>query len=84
MYNLQNLEFVQILPEKQGLCAYASYPGWYHRYSFFVQNDGKVKGKNSSGYWQELSEETASIIRAKIHTLLKGNKVPTTNDWQSL
>ncbi len=83
MHNLQNLEFIQVVPERDGLSAYASYPGWYYRYAFFVHNNGTVKGKTSSGYWQDLSGETASIIRAKIHTLLKGdNKVPTEdNAW---
>jgi len=70
MYTLRDLEFITFKPVKGGFNVSASYPGWNHRFDFFVRFGGSVEGRTSSGRWQELSEESSSIIRAKVKNIL--------------
>ena len=66
MYTLQNLEFTRLQPSEKGIFAFAKYPGWCYEYNFLLEDTGKVKGRTSLGFWQELSSEATSFIQAKI------------------
>ena len=64
MCSFQNLEVTGILPAKEGIIASTRYADWSNSYDFLILPDGEVKGRTLSG-WQELTQETISLIRAK-------------------
>ncbi len=70
MYTIGDLEITKLLPSSDGIYAYATYPSWSKRFSFFVKDNGTVMGQSSSGTWLEVSDEMAESITAKVHTLL--------------
>ena len=70
MYTLQSLEVVRIKSHKEGTLVFAKYPNWYYEYSFLIKATGRVKGKTSAGFWEELSPEATSFIQAKFRSRL--------------
>ena len=70
MHTLQQLDFGQVYATQHGIFANAKFPGWCHEYNFFIQSDGEVKGKTSSGMWQGLSMEASSFVKAKVRSFL--------------
>ncbi len=75
MHTLQTLEFVRVSPTASGLFGRAKFLNWNYEYNFLVQPDGKIQGRTSVGYWQELSKETTELIYAKIQSFLRREKV---------
>jgi hypothetical protein len=69
-YNLQDIEIIRIAPVKDGIFAYASYSDWTYEYNFFINPDGKVMGKTTSGSWLELSQSVAFLLRQKVNSRL--------------
>ena len=70
MCGLQDMCLIQIHPTAEGIYAAAKYRDWFYQYDFFLDTDGRVKGKTSNDCWQELSAGATSIIRAKIQNFL--------------
>jgi len=75
MHTLQTLEFVRVSPTAGGLFGRAKFIDWNHEYNFLVQPDGKIRGRTSVGYWQELSQEAAGLIYAKLQAFLRRQRV---------
>lgn len=75
MHTLQTLEFVRVSPTTSGLFGRAKFLNWNYEYNFLVQSNGKIRGRTSVGYWQELSKETTELIYAKIQSFLRREKV---------
>ena len=70
MYNLQNLEISHILPTANGIFVFAKYPGWWSKFSFFIEESGRVTGKTHEGSWAELGREISESIKAKVQSTL--------------
>jgi len=72
-FNLQDLEVVEVFASNYGIYVFAKYPQWFHVYNFFIDSQGKVKGKADSGEWLDLTSESGSFIQAKVQSrLLEG------------
>ena len=76
MYAIKDLKITQILRSQEGIFAFARYPEWHYQYRFFVSPDGTIKGKTSSGFWQELSEEATSSIKSKLQSIFIERSLP--------
>jgi len=63
---LQNVEITRIVPGSEGRFIFASYPEWRYEYNFYVDSEGRIKGKTSADTWVDLSDETTHIIRQKL------------------
>ena len=74
MYNLQNLEFVKVIPTQRGIFSFAKYPNWCQEYNFLIELDGRVKGRTSDGVWLELSEEISTFVQAKVRAIFFGER----------
>jgi hypothetical protein len=61
----ENLQITDFTHTEYGIVVRASYPGWVYKYTFLVEPNGNVKGKDG-GEWRELSEVAARIIMAKL------------------
>ena len=70
MFRLQDITFVQVKPTEKGIFAAAKYKDWFYEYNFFLDKEGRITGRTSNNYWEELSMESASIIKAKIQNFL--------------
>ena len=65
MYELSDIEITKVSSFKHGVLVCAKYSNWTHEYDLFINTDGSVIGKTSSGSWLELSQSVASLIRQK-------------------
>ncbi|MBN2484211.1 MAG: hypothetical protein JXD21_08445 [Candidatus Omnitrophica bacterium] len=66
MYTLDNLKVSEVRPIRGGLLVYAKYVNSFYEYAFFIHHDGRVKRRTVSGFWEDISPETARIIHGKI------------------
>jgi len=69
-YNVQNLEVVGVVPTRYGIFVCAKYQDWCHLFNFFIDADGKVRGKADSGDWLETGTELSSCIQARVQAAL--------------
>ena len=74
MDDFRHLEFTRVMPRRNGIFAYASFPGWNFGYEFFVSRGGTVCGKAESGFWYELSQELGEFVVAQVKRIL-GEKI---------
>jgi hypothetical protein len=76
LHTFQDIELTRLMRSPKGLFAFARFPEWHYEYRFFLQPDGKVKGKTSLGFWEELSSEATCFIKAKIQSSLIDQAIP--------
>ena len=66
MYTLDKLNVSEVRPIRGGLLVYAKYTDSVYEYAFFIHHDGRVKRRTVSGFWEDISPETAQIIHGKL------------------
>jgi hypothetical protein len=66
MYELSDIQITRVSPVKHCILVCAKYSDWSHEDDLFINPDGSVIGKTSSGSWLELSQTAASLIRQKV------------------
>ena len=73
MDDFRHLEFTRVIPRRDGIFAFTRFPGWHHEYEFFLQPDGRIKGKADSGLWLELTQELSSFVAEQVKSILGEN-----------
>ena len=76
MYTIENFKITKVFLREEGIFVHTKYADWQSDYEFLITSDGAVQGRNFAGIWQELSRQTASIIREKCHEILCNKGVP--------
>ena len=73
MDDFRHLEFTRVMPRRDGIFAYTPFPGWHHKYEFFIPSQGEVQGKAGSGLWLELTQELSSFVAEQVKSILGQN-----------
>ena len=66
MVDLHEIRIKRVFPGSEGRFIVASYPEWKFEFNFYIDTEGRIKGRTSTQNWVELSVETTQIIREKL------------------
>lgn len=68
----RKLKITRIEQGHDNIYIWAKHPGWNCEYSFCLLKSEQVKGQTSAGSWNNLSSDSADIIRNKLSSYMIG------------
>ncbi len=66
----RKLKIIRIEQGHDNIYIWTKHPGWNCEYSFCLLKSEQVKGQTSSGNWNNLSSDSADIIRGKLSSFI--------------